>query len=189
MRPMTTLALLAVPMHALASSALSAPLEPQPFAVAPKLPDAANLLSPSRIRLDGWLGARVRANATERLLNVDVEPLLQALVERGERRARNIGASTGARDGQAIAARDDGDAELTFDAIEMLIALAEELRQQGVVVELHLHAARLARRRRPAHAASSATASSPARLLGPTAKMRTGAISPASRGGAAACTA
>jgi len=70
------LILLAVPMLAVASSALSAPLEPQPFLVAPRLPDAANLLSPSRIRLDGWLGARVKANATKRLLNIDVEPLL-----------------------------------------------------------------------------------------------------------------
>lgn len=67
-----------------ASSAL---IEPIPFRTPAKLDDAARLLSPSRVRLDGvrldgWLGARVAANAKNRLLNVDVEPLLAGYRQR-----------------------------------------------------------------------------------------------------------
>lgn len=59
-----------------AMPAWSGPIEPVPFRAPAKIDDAARLLSPSRVRLDGWLGARVAANAKARLLNVDVEPLL-----------------------------------------------------------------------------------------------------------------
>src|SRR6185437_10645377 len=91
---------------------------------------------------------------------IDVEAALQAIVERAERRARNVGARGRAGDGDAVAARDNGDAELALDALEILIALAEELRQQRVVVELHLHAAALgiARFVAGAHASASAVA-------------------------------
>ena len=47
-----------------------------PYRVEAKLPDAAELLSPSTVHMDGWLGARVAANEKNRLLVVDTEPLL-----------------------------------------------------------------------------------------------------------------
>src|SRR5258706_15990591 len=51
-------------------------IEPLPYKVPAKLPDLAETLSPSAIHVDGWLGARVLANETNRLLHVDTEPLL-----------------------------------------------------------------------------------------------------------------
>jgi DUF1680 family protein len=53
-----------------------APIEPVTFAVPARLPDRAEILPPSHIRLGGWLGARIDANARNRLLEVDTEPLL-----------------------------------------------------------------------------------------------------------------
>jgi len=53
-----------------------ASIQPLPFKVPAALPDAAELLSPSAIRIDGWLGARIKANEKNRLLVVDTEPLL-----------------------------------------------------------------------------------------------------------------
>jgi DUF1680 family protein len=47
-----------------------------PFKVAPKLANAAELSSPSAVMVGGWLGERIRLNAENRLLNVDMEPLL-----------------------------------------------------------------------------------------------------------------
>lgn len=41
-----------------------------------KLQDAAEMLSPGAIKVGGWLGGRVEANATNRLLRIDAEPLL-----------------------------------------------------------------------------------------------------------------
>lgn len=52
------------------------PVEPLPYRVDALMPDTIRLLSPSAITLDGWLGARVRASETHRLLTVDTEPLL-----------------------------------------------------------------------------------------------------------------
>jgi len=52
------------------------PIEPLTYRVAAKMPDVAETLSPSDIHVDGWLGARVLANETNRLLHVDTEPLL-----------------------------------------------------------------------------------------------------------------
>ncbi|MEQ1687069.1 MAG: beta-L-arabinofuranosidase domain-containing protein [Sphingopyxis sp.] len=49
---------------------------PVPFRVAPALGYAAELTSASAVRLGGWLGARVDANAQNRLLNIDTAPLL-----------------------------------------------------------------------------------------------------------------
>ncbi len=51
-------------------------IQPVPYQVKAKLPDAAEVLSPSAIRLEGWLGARIEANEKNRLLKVDTEPLL-----------------------------------------------------------------------------------------------------------------
>ncbi|MFO1078121.1 MAG: glycoside hydrolase family 127 protein [Planctomycetota bacterium] len=56
--------------------------DPVPFAVPAGLPDAAEELSPARIRLDGWLGRRARANARARLANVDLAPLLDGFRHR-----------------------------------------------------------------------------------------------------------
>jgi len=52
------------------------PIPPQDYAVPAKISDAAELLSPADIRLGGWLGERVLVNATNRLMTVDLEPLL-----------------------------------------------------------------------------------------------------------------
>src|SRR5262249_35966131 len=53
---------------------------------------------------------------------VHFEPALEALVKRRQGGARHLGADRGTRDGQAIAARDDGDAELPLDAVEVFVA-------------------------------------------------------------------
>jgi uncharacterized protein len=50
--------------------------QPIPFKVPDRLADKARPLSLSDIRLDGWLGERVLANEQNRLLKVDLEPLL-----------------------------------------------------------------------------------------------------------------
>lgn len=49
---------------------------PVPYRVPAALPDAVQLLPPSSIHVDGWLGARIDANAHKRLLDIDTEPLL-----------------------------------------------------------------------------------------------------------------
>jgi DUF1680 family protein len=46
------------------------------YAVPARLPDAAEVLAPSQIKIGGWLGARIAANEKNRLLVVDTEPLL-----------------------------------------------------------------------------------------------------------------
>lgn len=50
--------------------------EPLPFRTVAGWKDAAEVLSPSAVRVEGWLGARIMANATNRLLTVNTEPLL-----------------------------------------------------------------------------------------------------------------
>jgi len=57
-------------------STLADSIRSLPFKVPAKLPDAAEMLSPSAVRIDGWLGARVAANEANLLLVVDTEPLL-----------------------------------------------------------------------------------------------------------------
>lgn len=47
-----------------------------PFRVPARLEDAAQLVPLSDVHVDGWLGQRIQANATNRLLTVDTEPLL-----------------------------------------------------------------------------------------------------------------
>ena len=54
----------------------SAAAAPAPFRVPAKLPDLAETLSPAALHLEGWLGERLTANAKNRLLRVDSEPLL-----------------------------------------------------------------------------------------------------------------
>ena len=53
-----------------------APIQPLDFRAPARIPDVAQVLSPADIQLAGWLGARVPANATNRLMTVDLEPLL-----------------------------------------------------------------------------------------------------------------
>jgi DUF1680 family protein len=73
----------------MASTVLSAgiaqvpePIAPVPPVVPDGLPDAARVLSPSRVHIGGWLGARIDANAKNRLLKVDTEPLLEGYRKR-----------------------------------------------------------------------------------------------------------
>ncbi|MGA2865284.1 MAG: beta-L-arabinofuranosidase domain-containing protein [Verrucomicrobiota bacterium] len=56
--------------------------EPLPFRTVAGWKDTAEVLSPSAIHVDGWLGARIMANATNRLLTVDTEPLLAGFRKR-----------------------------------------------------------------------------------------------------------
>lgn len=68
---------------AMSSAAAEArPLEPVPYAVPAALPDLAEVLSPSRIEVGGWLGARIAVNEKNRLLVVDTEPLLAGYRQR-----------------------------------------------------------------------------------------------------------
>ena len=55
---------------------VGAPIQPLEYRVPARMPDAAQLLSPADIQLAGWLGQRVRVNATNRLMTADLEPLL-----------------------------------------------------------------------------------------------------------------
>ncbi len=59
-----------------ASTGLAAAVEPVPPKTAAVLPDAGEVLSPSDVHIDGWLGARIDANESQRLLAVDTVPLL-----------------------------------------------------------------------------------------------------------------
>ncbi|HWH68934.1 MAG TPA: beta-L-arabinofuranosidase domain-containing protein, partial [Candidatus Sulfotelmatobacter sp.] len=68
--------LLAVAFVTAQTTLVAAPVQPLDFRVPAGMPDAAQILSPAAIQLDGWLGARVRANAANRLMTVELEPLL-----------------------------------------------------------------------------------------------------------------
>jgi DUF1680 family protein len=56
--------------------AAAPPRQPLPFRAAARWQDEAEVLAPSAIQIEGWLGARIMANATNRLLTVDTEPFL-----------------------------------------------------------------------------------------------------------------
>src|SRR5262249_28401424 len=49
---------------------------PLPYKVVAKMPDAAEMLSPGQVPLAGYVGNRVGNNEKDRLLNVDLAPLL-----------------------------------------------------------------------------------------------------------------
>jgi uncharacterized protein len=49
---------------------------PVPYAVPPAVAPAMQPASPSTVKLEGWLGARVAVNESQRLLAVDTAPLL-----------------------------------------------------------------------------------------------------------------
>jgi len=61
------------PMRGEAATTAPAPL---PYRVAARLADTAEILPPSAVRIDGWLGHRIALNEQVRLLSVDMEPLL-----------------------------------------------------------------------------------------------------------------
>jgi hypothetical protein len=48
-----------------------------PYRVPAALPDVAQPPTPDALKVEGWLGARILANATNRLLSVDTGPLLE----------------------------------------------------------------------------------------------------------------
>lgn len=72
MKRLTLAGLLAAMLPVLAAS----PPAITPFQVAPLVADAAELVPPFGVKLQGFLGRRVQLNATERLAKVDLEPLL-----------------------------------------------------------------------------------------------------------------
>jgi uncharacterized protein len=51
-------------------------VQPLPFRVPARMPDALEMLSPSALHIEGWLGARLQVNERNRLLKVDTVPLL-----------------------------------------------------------------------------------------------------------------
>jgi hypothetical protein len=126
------------------------------------------------------------------LAAVDIEPALQPIIKGGQGDTRQLGSILRTGDGEAIAARHHGDAEVALDAIEMPVALAEELRQQRIVVELHLYRTGRSRSARDGtghQAATSVLAMAPARLRTVTLSIRTGTIRPLRSFGATAWTA
>jgi len=68
-------ALLAFPARAASLPPLRGP-KALPYVVPDKLGNAAYMVPPSQVRVDGWLGNRIAINATARLSTVDLEPLL-----------------------------------------------------------------------------------------------------------------
>lgn len=48
----------------------------RPLAVPAAQPDAAEPAAPAAVRIGGWLGGRIDANAGQRLLNIELQPLL-----------------------------------------------------------------------------------------------------------------
>src|ERR1700678_4571373 len=72
---MKSLAILVI-SSAAAYTQAAGPNLPVPDAVSPAVPPALHPLTPSAVRIGGWLGARIDANESRRLLVVDTEPLL-----------------------------------------------------------------------------------------------------------------
>jgi hypothetical protein len=70
---MADLFLLSISAACTAPAAASLPIVD---AVAPAMPAALHPLQPSDVRMGGWIGARIDANVSNRLLLVDTEPLL-----------------------------------------------------------------------------------------------------------------
>lgn len=79
---------------------------PVPFRVVAPVPDAAEILLPDAVHIDGWLGRRIDANVTNRLLQVDTVPLLAGFHKRPGEMAW-IGEHVGGLDNQIIAPGDE----------------------------------------------------------------------------------
>ena len=154
-----------------------------------------------RLRLLSSISACASRIAASTAGGIDFLAALQPVVEAGQRETRHLGRRGRTGDRQPVAARDQRHAELALDAVEMLVALAVEHRQQQIVVEFELRAPggadiRLDLRRRGAHARCSACGAPPdrrasarprgrlsgaivpARLLGSARSIRTGTMSP-----------
>ena len=67
---------LALGVSALTLNLAAASLQPRPFQVPAQAVDAAEILSPGDLHVEGWLGRRIDLNEKNRLLQVDLEPLL-----------------------------------------------------------------------------------------------------------------
>ena len=85
---------------------------------------------------------------------IDFLPAFEPLVELRQGEMGRLGRRCRTRDGEPIAARDQRDAELPLDAVEMLIALAVKQRKEQIVVEFQLSAPFDRDRRRPSQAAA-----------------------------------
>jgi DUF1680 family protein len=65
-----------------ATVVIAAPVEPVPDKVEAKLPDVMAPIEPSAVHVDGWLGHRIDLNVSQRLLAVDLRPLLAGFQHR-----------------------------------------------------------------------------------------------------------
>lgn len=59
----------------IAAQAVAAEIEPLPPKAPARVQDALEMLSPAAVHIDGWIGKRIDANVTQRLLPIDTEPL------------------------------------------------------------------------------------------------------------------
>ena len=92
----------------------------------------------------GRHGAGLRVGAAQghahdrvSLRRVHREAFLQPLVKGVQGQLGGLGRLRRTRNGEPVAARDQRNAELLFDARQVLVVLAEQQGQQRVVVELH----------------------------------------------------
>lgn len=67
---------LALGMAVACLSGKAAPILPLPYMVDPTVPNVAQPIEPSAVKVEGWLGHRIDLNERNRLLVVDTEPLL-----------------------------------------------------------------------------------------------------------------
>lgn len=82
MRSIVPAGVLTAALLAAHSSASADDIRPVPFKTAAKLADQLMLLSPHQTRIGGWLGDRVLNNERNRLVQVDLEPLLAGFRQR-----------------------------------------------------------------------------------------------------------
>jgi hypothetical protein len=113
---------------------------------------------------------------------IDLLVALEPVVELRQREPGRLGRRSRTRDRHPVAAADERDAETPLDAVEVLVALAVEQRQQQIVVEFEFapgEAGRLGEGAgRDRHHAALASARAPSRLFCPAPVIRTGTIAP-----------
>jgi hypothetical protein len=88
------------------------------------------------------IGVAGEANGRVDLVLVHLEPAPQPVVERAQGGAGDLDRAGGTRDGDAVAARGHGDAELRLDPGQVAVMFAVERRQETVVFELKLNGGR-----------------------------------------------